>query len=805
MTRVHKPSASTVALAVLAATASFLTLMSWDGLSDDASAYLVPLFWICAGTAAVGLALRALRVPVLLVPVLQVVAIAAVLHHAWGGDLAAWGWWPTRASVAEVSEVLSRAATAGASWAAPVPAQVYGFAPLMIALGAAVVVLVDALACSLRQVALAGLPLLAAFTAPVSILGGVPWGAFAVAAAAFVLMLAADQAVRLAPWGRNLAGTSSALLPREVGDSQPHQVRLSTLWPGATRLGLAGVGVAVLAPLLLPTGGNLLGTGSGSGDGSGEGGVRIDNPLVDIKRDLVRGADVPVIRLTTDDPDPGYLRLTALDDFDGAAWRPSDRDIPVTNRADGRLPVPPGLQDTTPRVTRQSEIEVLDTFDSTWLPVPYPATEVRVNGDWRFDDTTLDVVSAERGLTASGADYRVSYLDVRPDAADLASAAPPARSIALADTRLPSTMPPWVGERALEVTAGARSDFERAVILQDWFRRDGGFTYSLERSTTGSSVQDLERFLGTGPGSRTGYCEQFSSAMAMMARTLGIPARVAVGFLRPDPQPDGSWVYSFHDSHAWPELYFTGVGWIRFEPTPQTRADEVPGYTLGAIPAPGGFQAPTVLPSAEAPARSLVPTTVPTSATGAASDTGLPSWWWIPLPVLAVGGLALLPRGLRRLVRRRRFSGPDAGAVAEGAWAELRATAIDLGLTWPDGATLRRTARALVPALRPRISRDRRAEEPVARDAALRALEDLVVLVERARYSRAGLTEAHRETARGLVTTVSAALRQSASPRMRRRARWWPASLVRGGARGGAVALSDGHAEAGRPGDRVSV
>ncbi|MGM3293757.1 transglutaminase-like domain-containing protein, partial [Escherichia coli] len=85
---------------------------------------------------------------------------------------------------------------------------------------------------------------------------------------------------------------------------------------------------------------------------------------------------------------------------------------------------------------------------------------------------------------------------------------------------------------------------------------------------TGNGGDELEEFLTDDEDGRTGYCEQFASAMAVMARSLGIPARVAMGFLEPTEEGRGQWVYSTDDLHAWPELYFAGQGWVRFEPTP---------------------------------------------------------------------------------------------------------------------------------------------------------------------------------------------------------------------------------------------
>ena len=114
------------------------------------------------------------------------------------------------------------------------------------------------------------------------------------------------------------------------------------------------------------------------------------------------------------------------------------------------------------------------------------------------------------------------------------------------------------------------------MALQNWFREN--FDYSTDVNL-GNGSDDLVRFLSEGEGGRTGYCEQFAAAMAVMARELGIPARVAVGFLQPEHIEGDTWVYSSHDLHAWPELFFSGSGWVRFEPTPSTRASGVPEYT----------------------------------------------------------------------------------------------------------------------------------------------------------------------------------------------------------------------------------
>src|SRR5690606_28639518 len=83
------------------------------------------------------------------------------------------------------------------------------------------------------------------------------------------------------------------------------------------------------------------------------------------------------------------------------------------------------------------------------------------------------------------------------------------------------------------------------------------------------------------------YCEQFAASMAIMARSLGIPARVAVGYMPGSNVGDNTWEVKVHDAHAWPELYFEGFGWIRFEPTPSQQTGSPPSWTESAqAPAP---------------------------------------------------------------------------------------------------------------------------------------------------------------------------------------------------------------------------
>ncbi len=275
--------------------------------------------------------------------------------------------------------------------------------------------------------------------------------------------------------------------------------------------------------------------------------------------------------------------------------------------------------------------------------------------------------------------------------------------------------------------------------------------------------------------------------MAVMGRSIGIPSRVAVGFLEPTRIDDDTYMYRAHDLHAWPEMYFQGAGWIRFEPTPQDRASGVPGYTLTGLPQEQPSAAPSAIapnrpqdnPDRRAPTRDAIGGGGQSDSTGAFRNRVIGV-----LVVLLVMALLAAPRAIRSWLRRRRWAGATSPVeAAEAAWSELRASALDLGIPWDDSVTLRTRARALATSFGAPATDgdDRRGRSPVTganvNPDASRALERLVQWVERARYARS------LDEVRGLEEDVElcvTALRNGVSRRRQLRADWLPASLLKG-------------------------
>jgi transglutaminase-like putative cysteine protease len=739
--------------AVLAWSTTLATALSFAPLLEGFG-YILAAAVVTVVPMLAGIALRAARLPAWIVLVGQMASLVlwVTLLYADGAVL---GILPTPQAAESIRILLDAGFEAARNEPPPAPAST-GLV-LLTTLGiAACHLLVDVFAATLHRVPLTGLPLLALYTVPAAIApDGVPTMAFLAGSSGFVLLLTSDERTRLGQWGRHLThgvGLTAITTQRRITDS--------TINAAAQRVGVVAIGVAAAVPLLLP--GFPDGVIGGQGSGPGEGGtVSVNNPIVDIRRDLRELSTERAMTVRTEGPPPEYFRLAVLDEFDGRRWQFSPRRLNTGFRLDRPLVAPPGLDADVESRTQSFTVDVSSRFESDWLPAPYAPTEVRAPGDWRYNPDTLDIIASDDDLTTSGLTYDVSALLSNPTGTDLFEATGAPSRILSGSTDLPDDLSDEVKDLTEEIV-GIGNRYEKAVRLQQWFREPGRFEYTLDRPQ-GHSDDDLARFL---LDDRRGYCEQFAAAMAVMARYTGIPTRVAVGFLRPTRVDVDEYEYTYAAMHAWPELYFEGSGWVRFEPTPAARDGAVaPSYSTGEIDE--DENRPTSDPSASAS-----PTEDPTrrqrepDPSAAAGDSGGGGGWGtgaiVTLGVLAV--LATIPGLLRLAIARRRWArAGDERERAEAAWSEIRDTYIDLRHPWPD-TTLRRTARVIQDRLK-------------ASEAADAALRRIALTVERARFARVATDD---RRLRDDVDTVCAALRQREARVDRWRARLLPRSLREG-------------------------
>ncbi|WP_248965514.1 transglutaminase TgpA family protein [Sphaerisporangium perillae] len=591
-----------------------------------------------------------------------------------------WAWiLPTKDSVVSLARLLGEGFDDIQRYAAPVPAN--PSISLLTAGGIGLIaVLVDLLAVRLRRAALAGLPLLALFTVPAAVLSDpISWPAFIIGALGYVGLLTADGRERLSHWGR------AVLVRRSRGAGARIQTDTAPLSLAGKRIGFAAIALAIALPALLPTlePSPLFGFGVGSGTGRGGNTITIPNPIASLRGQLNQPQNATVLTYTNNDNVPRYLRMYSLDTFDGEQWTMSQpKGRPEDRVSEAPMPPPPGLSLDVPVKNVATQIRVSDDVEGlSFLPLPYPSASVRVEGDWRADESTLMVFSTRD--TAGGQSYSIAGREPQPTTDDLRTLpGTPDVEIATRYLALPPDLPPQIRGMAARLVKDTDTPYEAAVKLQSWFTSGGGFVYSLR--TQGNGNEALLDFLNN----RAGYCEQFAAAMAVMARVLGIPARVGIGYTG-GSFIDGSWQVRTHDLHAWPELYFEGAGWLRFEPTPAGGLGQatarIPDYSRPPVTTGTPGDTPTAGPTggtdANDPAGGLAgarrdPRDPDTglAAGPVIVDTGVPVPAKIGLGFVALLLVGLLPAAWRALVRyrRRRAWAQADGAAGEGGAAAAR-------------------------------------------------------------------------------------------------------------------------------------
>ncbi|MEU5833535.1 DUF3488 and transglutaminase-like domain-containing protein [Streptomyces diacarni] len=757
------------ALATLAAACALLPLV-------DPATWLLQAALLVAVQTGVGAAAR--RVPLArpVTVLLQCVVSVLLLTVLFAREYAPAGFLPSPWVFVQFADLLTQGAGDVSRYAIPAPVT-DGIRLMLVGGVLAVALLVDVLAVTYRSAAPAGLPLLALYSVAAGLSqGGARWLWFLCAASGYLLLLLAEGRERLSQWGRLFSDRSrpGSAPDRPGGAVAPVRT--------GRRIGVLALGLSLVVPLALPSlsGGLLDAAGGGDGGGrKGGGTVSAVNPLVALQDSLNQPENRTALVYATDSEETQdlYMRIVALDKFDGSAWKPSERRI---GEIPDPMPTPQGLSPGVRATKVRSTIKAAKWYAQDWLPMPFPANRVKAEGKWRFEPEGRTLVGYD-GQTTRDLRYQVESLQVRPTAEQLRNAPEPPADLEREYTAVPDSLPDVVRKTAAKVTRGAEDDYDRAVRLQDWFAEDGGFTYDTE-VRAGSGTAAIANFLEQ----KEGFCIHFSFAMASMARTLGIPARVAVGFTPGTARGDGKMEVGLQDAHAWPELYFEGVGWTRFEPTP-TRGttpsyaqpdapdvDENPGERL---PDRGQNDQPSTNPSqpdactpqekrADPECGLAAPPPDAGNRDGGIPVGALAGIFAAALAVVALLSLPMLLRLRRRARRLRPRTGDDPATVTArvlDAWQELIDTGWDLGIVPQDSATPRNAAARLA-----RIGQLPPAGADAAHRVALAVEQVLYAPVPRA---TPGLPDDVRRVREGL---------RAAAPRvLRARALLLPASTAR--------------------------
>ncbi|CAG7632428.1 transglutaminase family protein [Actinacidiphila bryophytorum] len=762
-------------LTVFAALASLMAAAALLPLASPRGWYVKALLCVVL-QSGVGAAARRVPLPRPLTVLAQLLVSLLVVTAMFAPHQAVAGVLPGPEAMRQLGQLVQDGMTDVTNFAIPAPVSP-GIRFLLVGGVLVIALAVDAIAVTYNSAAPAGLPLLALYAVAAGLEdGGSQWLYFLIAAAGYLLLLLAEGRDRLSRWGRVFGGA-----PRQGSWAGP----AGTAGGGAPmapvrtgrRIGAMALGIALVLPAVLPSlsGGLLDSTGSGGGDGlgGGVGNATSVRPEVALQDYLNQPDNREVMTYKTDSPDASgmYMRIVSLDQFDGTQWSASKDDkldIPEV------LPQPQGQSGEVKYTEVDTSVAVDRNYVQGWLPMPYPAIRVQADGDWRYEPEGRMIIG-DHGQTTSDMHYQVTSMQLEPTAAQLAAAPPATGEIADRYEKVPDSLPAVVAATAHQVTQSATNDYQRALDLQQYFT-SGQFVYDTQ-AKSGTGVDAIARFLQT----KRGFCVHFAFTMATMARTLHIPARVAVGFTPGSLTTSGTMSVGLKDAHAWPELYFEGIGWTRFEPTPYRGT--APSYTLATNPSAGGD---TPDPTQHGPGSTARPTPSTSSqcaeqhnlgpaACGSAAAAGSGGSGGSGIGGLRLAGIALiallvlllptLPLLWRSRVRAARLGGgrEKGGGLVLSAWREVLDTGWDYGIPPDESETPRRAMARLV------------TEGRLSGSAAAGATA-LATAVERTLYAP------RPQAATGLADAVHAVrvgLHGSATRGARFRARFFPRSFAR--------------------------
>ena len=569
----------------LPAAAVFATMASAIGLSRliHPGTWVATLLLISVVIALSGMGLRYLGVPRALVAVLQVLIILLLLTALFAHDTAIGGILPGPGALRTLANRASAGGNDLQQLSPPAP-DTPDITALMAVCGSAFALCVDILAVTCRKPVLTGAPILAVYLIPATRQpGGLSWLAFACAATGYLVLIGTDGHERLGQWGRAVHHRNGR--PTLAGATNSGLTRRISVW---------SILAALFIPLLIPATPDIFHINAGGG-GSGSGGGTIYlNDTVNIAQDLETPHAISLFDYRTDAANPlrEYFQQDVLTSFNGTEWtEPTNADPMAPNTV-----VVPGLGAGIAQSTVHVQVNVDGNFGFSAAPSPYATTNVTGLPSVEIDGDTLTVYVND-GSTKSrdGVHYSTVSTEPNPTVAQLENATAGQDPVGKDYLALPRSVDDLLKSDAEQITAGDTTPYQKAMALQDYFLAN--FKYTLTPQISGTGTTAIESFLKL----KQGFCQQFAATMAAMARALGIPAVVAVGYTPGQQQADGSYQVTTHDAHAWPMLYFDGIGWVQFEPTPSIvssgRADTQPWTVTPTQPTAGASAGATAAAS----------------------------------------------------------------------------------------------------------------------------------------------------------------------------------------------------------------
>lgn len=711
-------------LATAAAVAPVSTLVDPGAWSKNAALILVAVM-------ATGAVLRLVTRSLLLIVAYQLLVAFEVLLQVSVPHTLLWGF-PTTASMRAINDLLLEAIASLTKYAAPVPGSP-GLAYAMGALVALLATAVDAVAVTARRPAPAGLLLLAAYLSASSNAGAgfsVWW--FVLAAAAWLALVGHAGLSEVTHWGQQPQGSGRR--------SSRESIAVTGRRITAVALAVTAVGAFVLPHLPTRFLADGLGRAPDSVGGSTGRGISLSTSA-DLATSLGNRSDEPVFeyRMPAGGPVPAVFRVEVFDLYDGFAWTASTH----STTAAGANGLEVLADANVPRTERRVAVSANALGDpQVALPLntvgnPFPTIGWGVSG--------LGTVR----IDAAAPEYEATYLDLAPTDADLTGEVgdvrPTGASVFSTDLEPLGSLLDGILDRITDVND---SPIDKARAIQAYLRGPE-FSYSLTLDDSDVGTDPVRHFLDT----KKGYCVQFAATMILLAERAGIPARMGTGFL-PGHRAGNGYVVLASDAHAWPELFFPSVGWVRFEPTPGGRSGVAPAYTTtrtqpSAAPSASGSAQPTRGPSQRPDVEQGIGTTAGTQS----GQLAAPIRWArdhavaLLAALVALLALAFTPLSAWWSRRRRHRRAVNEAQRMEALWTDLIYRLRDLDLDPPGEGTPRQVGRYI-------------ATHATLGAPEVEALGNTVLAVERSRYA-AHTSSTHADVGYEVDTVVQAVASQT--------------------------------------------
>ncbi|EDO1222244.1 transglutaminase domain-containing protein [Listeria innocua] len=354
-----------------------------------------------------------------------------------------------------------------------------------------------------------------------------------------------------------------------------------------------------------------------------------------------------------------YWRVESKRVYTGTGWA-NEKSADITSFSSGD-DFPIQLTEQTTGDTKTAEISFASSSD--YIPYPYGTQTVNSAVDSFSANLTTEKINPVDTIKNYTVQMKSPVYNIekmqKTDFSTLSSA------FVSKYTQMPKELPDRVTKLANKVTKDADSIYDKAKAIESYLSSSGTFTYSTEDAKeTPNGADYVDQFLFE---TQIGYCDNFSTSMVVMLRSLGIPARWAKGYTPGEGEKKGNdskstYTITNNDAHSWPEVFFPGTGWVPFEPTatftnpedfqePTTETANKPETPNDSTSTPETPAQPDKTPEQEAGSSSTGETPKQEQPkTDSTSSFKLPSWfWWIPTGLVAV--LLVLVVLFRRRIR----------------------------------------------------------------------------------------------------------------------------------------------------------